>query len=156
MAILFEMTEEYKYFLEDKYDIAFEKGLYTDIRYIKRTSVKEYKVVKKEIRATMKQRDWVEAKKSIKKAKLMLDKIKSESNKVSEPEFADYVKWFFGYMLKNMVLSIVSDNRYIYLDFSGPRGAKYEFQRWIDYEYSYLDKFFLRKINKSIEKEKIK
>lgn len=93
MAILFEMTNEYKEFLENEYDITFESGLVADVHKIKKTKGKEYKKIKKEIKNLISEKNYTQAKKLISEAKSILTEIEKEARTVRKAGFVDDVKY---------------------------------------------------------------
>ena len=123
MAILFEMTEDFKDALEDQ-GVVFE-GTSKEIREIKRDTVKKYKRYKKEAKSLMKEREYSKAIGVFKKAKDVLKIVEKQAEGVSEPDFVEYLKSIY---LWGLVIGYITTSN-----------AKSDFKKWVKKEQNYID-----------------
>lgn len=123
MAILFEMTEEFREGLLESGII--EEGTMQEIADIKKSTVKDYKALMKEAKGYVADGEYSKALNNYKKAKDKLALIEKQAKSVSDPEFIDYLK---RVLLWSLVFNPI---------IAGPIGittvenAKKNFNKWI-------------------------
>lgn len=102
MAILFEMTEEFRENLKNQ-GVVFEGSYKEGNNFYKLYVTKEFNITLKYAKKAMRKKDYKEAIKLFKKCKSLIPKLKEEANKISDD--TTFTKFMTAIFIDEMALS---------------------------------------------------